>query len=424
MNDQDVNTLLPQAALLVERSPLRPGDIRQHSARDSHCSPRSALSMQSGGLPALHHVRRESECPPVTDSHAQSLDDNIWARNLRQADDHDVSAGRSLASPPCTEPTSVSPGPPRKRVKFAGEALAHSMLPHMDGHAELTLTSEHDRFGKVNRCDLARPVGPRALRPHGQRPWFHADCQQHLDLLSHLPPEDRYYLFTVKKVFHYPQVAVGKALISTFFESVYPLLPIVDRSKTAGLADDLYKGEPSCPLLIHAIMFAACQHIDEEYLHQAGFSNITDAKSYFFRRAQLLYHFDCEPEHLAVVQSLILFSQWWMDYTEEKDMRYWLGCAANLAHSMGMHRTISSTLDIPQDQRKLWRRIFWTLLVSHSVNLLDNTLIYALDSRARCCPCSWTTVWSMFEGHRSTAALPRGFRRKYTMGTSTAAVFT
>jgi hypothetical protein len=239
----------------------------------------------------------------------------------------------------------------------------------MNGHAELLSTIDNQGSQRVQRKDLVSHVGPKALRPYGKSPWVQADCQHHLDLLGHLPPEDRYYLFNMKKVFYFPQKSIGEALILTFFESVYPLLPIVDKNLVTDQFAMLYTGQQSSPLLFHALMFCACQYVDAQQLHNAGFGTITSAKSYFFEKARLLYQFNCEPEHTVVVQSLILMSYWWMDYTEEKDMRYWLSCAVNLALSMGMHKTVPKTLNMPTGRHRLWRRIFWTLFasISHSV---------------------------------------------------------
>jgi hypothetical protein len=115
-------------------------------------------------------------------------------------------------------------------------------------------------------------------------------------------------------------------------------------------------------------MFVACQGMDESQLHDAGFESVASAQVYFFRRAQLLYTFDCEPDHLLVLQSLIFLSYWWKDYTEEKDMRYWMGCAVKLAFFMGMHKTVPPSFEMSPHRRALWRRMFWALFVSDSAD--------------------------------------------------------
>jgi hypothetical protein len=124
----------------------------------------------------------------------------------------------------------------------------------------------------------------------------------------------------------------------------------------------LYNNQPSSPLLFHSLLFSACQYVDEEVLHSAGFSTVSEAKEYFFHRAKLLYIHNCEPDHLMILQSLILLSYWWTEFTEE-DMRYWLACVVTRAMSMGIHRTATKSLDISPWRNCLWRRIFWTLFV-------------------------------------------------------------
>lgn len=254
--------------------------------------------------------------------------------------------------------------PRRKRLRFGDEPLTHSMLPHMDGHSELSISCNNSLSRQTDHASLMAPVAPKAARPYGKCPWIHANCPEHLDLLSRLPQEDRYYLYSMKKVFHFPQRSVAEALLATFCKAVYPVLPIVDKPELADMLDKMYTGRASSPLLFHALFFCACQYADEQILHDAGFSSSAEAKLYFFRRAQALYAHDCEEEHIVVLQSLIFLSFWWMNYTEEKDMRYWLSCAVNLAMTIGLHKTIPESLNLSARKHAVWRRIFWSLFVS------------------------------------------------------------
>jgi len=296
---------------------------------------------------------------------ALTVDDDIWARNLHTMTSTEGGSTNATISPATmSSPTQHPSGPVRKRVRFGDESLAHSILPHMDGHAELLVIPSNRRAPQVDRQTLRLPATPKAARPCGKAPWLLADCQAHLDLLCHLPADDQYYLYNIKKVFHFPQRSFADQLLRIFCESVYPILPVVSRRHVMHRFEELYNRQQSSPLLFHAIFFVACQFADEALVRDAGFDTVQAAKIYFFQRAKLLYSFDCEPDHLVVVQSLVLLSYWWMDYTEEKDMRFWLSCAVNLAFTMGMHRTITKSFDMSPSRRALWRRIFWTLLVS------------------------------------------------------------
>lgn len=321
-----------------------------------------ALGEERGGH---NDLTRSTHSPSstITPQPVHSVDDEIWARNLEQVGNggQDTNTVTEQSTSPTGSSVQQSPAPARKRVKFGSELLAHSVLPHMDGHSEL-LT--HQTAAEVDRKDLQQLLPPAAGHPLGKAPWIHADCQAHLEMLAHLPPDERYYLYNMKKVFKFPQRSVTDKLVQIFFRWITPYLPIVDRRETVRKYHRLYAMQLSSPLLFHSILFCACPFADESLLADAGFSNTTEAKTYFFRRAKALYTYDCEPDQVVVVQSLVLLSFWWMDYTEEKDMKYYLNCAVNLALSMGMHRTVSKSLHLSPARRRLWRRLFWSVYVS------------------------------------------------------------
>ena len=328
------------------------------------------LHLNGGGPNGTQPAEPITDSPYISISAGATLtaDDEIWSRNLHQMNNTSLegaSALESTISPSASFSTTQSSPPARKRVKFSGETLAHSMLPVMNGHAELSAGVSSQAAPRVDRTVLRVQRAPKSSHPYGKAPWIRADCQAHLDLLGHLPPEDRHYLYNMKGVFNFPQRSVSDQLVRVFFEFIYPLFPIFDRRDTVMKYDRLYNQQESSPLLFHSLLFSACQYADDQLLSDAGFINVLEARTYFFQRAKMLYSCDYEPDHTVVVQSLILLSFWWMDYIEEKDIRYWISCAANLALSMGMHKTLPESLDMSNAHRRLWRRIFWTLYVSH-----------------------------------------------------------
>jgi hypothetical protein len=326
----------------------------------------------SGSTNNAEQALRNTISPPgaTTGSSALTADDDIWSRNLQEMSKISPAAASTTESIVSPSSSAHQSNPhTRKRVKFSGETLAHSMLPVMNGHAELSAASTCHTTSEVDRSNLRAPSAPTSSRPRGKAPWFRAECQAHLNLLGHLATEDQYYLYNMKGVFNFPQRSVSNRLVRLFFEFVYPLVPIFDRRETVQIYDDLYRHLESSPLLFHSILFSACQYADEQLLHDAGFASVVEAKTYFFQRAKILYSYDCESDHLLVVQSLLLLSFWWMDYTEEKDMRYWTTCAANLCLTMGMHKTLPESLTMSNSRRKLWRRMFWMTFVSQADNL-------------------------------------------------------
>jgi hypothetical protein len=298
---------------------------------------------------------------PATEPGSVTADDAVWVRGLQQLNgkqQEDTSAFEVRHAQLVNQPTNRS-----KRIRFSGETLSHCILPNMDGHAEIPPSPDEKIMAPVDR-EILRQGSTISNNTVESVPWKWADCQAHMDLLGSLPEEDRYYLYMTKKVFRFPLRSIADKLIALFFSIIYPLYPIVDRQHTVESYQKLQSDQGSSPLLFHAIFYSACQYAPEHLLREAGFSGLAEAKSYFFQRAKLLHSFDCEPNQVHVVQSLMLLSSWWMDYTEEKETRYWLGSAVHLALTMGMHRTVPGSLDMSPANISLWRRIFWSLYVS------------------------------------------------------------
>ena len=340
----------------------------------------------SNGRPSEASQTVPSVSVPVGQSqHVETADDDVWARNLERLSSID-GTDNVETTPSTSISLQRSDCHARKRVRFGDEPIAHSLFPHMAGHAELAVNVAEKRIPKVDWRSIGTLPSVKTSYPYASAPWLHADCQEHLDLLSHLSSTDQYFLYSLKKVFDFPQRSVADVLLRIFFESVYPLFPIVDRQQTAHLYTMLYGRRPSSPLLFQSIFFIACQFTDESVLRQSGFSSVWEAKMYFFENAKTLYSFDCEPDHQIVVQSLILLSYWWADYTEEKDMKYWISCAVNLALTMGLHKTVSQSLNMSTGRRRLWRRIFWTIFVSIQSMLFTHPPFLFTYSLRTVCP--------------------------------------
>ncbi|KIX97745.1 uncharacterized protein Z520_06523 [Fonsecaea multimorphosa CBS 102226] len=291
---------------------------------------------------------------------AATGDEDVWARMIENSDNTANIWSEKGSSLDCSSMGRIDK-PVYKFVKFRGEPMAHSMLPHLEGHTEVSVDAVEQRYSGIDRTYFHRFNAPRAHRPQGKAPWLHASCDAHCNLLAHLPKEDQFYLYSIKKVFSFPQRSVTERLLVIFIESCYPLMPIFDRQTVLQLYEAMYMNRPSSPLLFHAILFTACHFADPPLLLEAGFNSVLEAKVYFFRRAKILYFHDCEQDHMFVVQALILMTFWWMEYTEEKDMRFWVGCAVNLALSMGMNKLGVKTIDLAPAQELVWRRTFWTL---------------------------------------------------------------
>ncbi|KAL4733219.1 fungal-specific transcription factor domain-containing protein [Aspergillus similis] len=151
-------------------------------------------------------------------------------------------------------------------------------------------------------------------------------------------------------------------LLRTFFEMIYPVLPIVDRKD---FLSKLELGNVSL-LLLQAMYMIAFLHCDPSIVADAGFGNRYMATFTCYHRAKALYDAGYETDAVAVIQALLCLSFWWETHTQQKDMWYWTGISVDLAQSLGMHqeKTYSS---LGQDKSKLWRRLWWTIY-SHDIS--------------------------------------------------------
>ena len=134
--------------------------------------------------------------------------------------------------------------------------------------------------------------------------------------------------------FNMPVKTVSDSLIKVFARYSYPVFPIFDWKYFY----EKYDYDRISPLLLNAIYMVATFHCPESTLREAGFSSRYIAGLVFYRRAKSLYDSDYETDGVTIVQATLLMSIWWASPTQQKDTWHWLGVAANLAQSLGMHR--------------------------------------------------------------------------------------
>lgn len=135
-------------------------------------------------------------------------------------------------------------------------------------------------------------------------------------------------------VFDYPEKSIRDEMIRIFFDYSYLACPIFYPAEFMRL----YKSDSLSPLVLNAVLFMATLHCSEILLASMGFSNRYLASLTFYRRAKALYDADYESDGIATVQASILLSHRCDGPMEQKDTWHWLGVAAGLAQSLGMHR--------------------------------------------------------------------------------------
>jgi hypothetical protein len=131
----------------------------------------------------------------------------------------------------------------------------------------------------------------------------------------------------------FPSPAICEALLQAYFEWFHPLFPILDRSRV----QNDYLDETISPLLLQAMLFIGVSLCSDSALNTTGFSNRYKAKGLFYQRAKEIYDVGWETDTMIKLQSIFLLSFWRGGPTEERDVRYWLGTATDLAQKKGMH---------------------------------------------------------------------------------------
>lgn len=274
-------------------------------------------------------------------------------------------AGRGASVQP-RRPSIMTEAKPQKHFVYSSDTLHHSFLPHMTGHRRFNRYCRHVPATRPSTSiGLSSDAIPHTTRPSPRwelktlRP---AECGH--TTLDHLSSIDAFYLSRLKNVLYFPETSVARGFFFAFREHVLPSYPIVDKSELTAIYDDFCNGYFTSPILMHSIFFSASQFVPQDLLTQAGFSSPSEAKGYFFERATMLYALNCEHDQLRIIQALLFISTWWSDFSEEKGTKYWITCATNLALAMGLHKAVPNATRLSQQERSLWRRIFWTVYVS------------------------------------------------------------
>ncbi|KAJ6130937.1 hypothetical protein N7523_001397 [Penicillium sp. IBT 18751x] len=156
----------------------------------------------------------------------------------------------------------------------------------------------------------------------------------------------------------FPLPAICDILLHAYFEWFHPCFPILDRSQVQG---DYHENKLS-PLLLQAILFIGVSMCSDTNLSVTGYEDRYKAKAAFYWRAKEIYDVGWEADTIIKLQSLFLLSFWRGGPTEERDVRFWLGAAIDLAQKKGMH-VMSKLPFLSERDQKIWKRIWWALYV-------------------------------------------------------------
>jgi hypothetical protein len=127
---------------------------------------------------------------------------------------------------------------------------------------------------------------------------------------------------------------LSEELLAAFFDQAHPFFPIIDEE---GFRRSYMAGQASY-LLLNALYCVATIHCRNSVIQRLGFDSRYLATVTFYQRAKFLFDSDYDTDGITNLQACVLLINWWGSPMEQKDTWHWLGVAAHLAQSLGMHR--------------------------------------------------------------------------------------
>jgi len=346
--------------------------------------PQPSLDHPPGGPPPTASTRSETVSVDVYSG------SNVWSNPLEVAHLADYATTGTAPRPAdmesCSSPQTLRSDllkhRSRKYFVYSGDTLNHSFLPHMTGHRRFHKNNQRQaRMQKSRQTVVHNDSWPAAPLPSPE--WESKKLrndESEASVFDHLSPEDVFYLTRLKNVLCFPQAEVTHAFMSAFHQHVLPALPVIDRDQMNDTYDEFLSGIVQSPMLFHSMFFSSAQYVGEETIRKAGFESRFTAREYFYKRATTLYSLNCEYDQIKIVQTLLFVSPWWGDYSEEKGTKFWISCACNLVLAMGLHKAVPKAARISEQERSMWRRIFWTVYVSPTPEALQLLVIEPLSS--------------------------------------------
>ncbi|KAL3465834.1 fungal-specific transcription factor domain-containing protein [Aspergillus heterothallicus] len=155
-----------------------------------------------------------------------------------------------------------------------------------------------------------------------------------------------------------PPKGIADQLIRTFFEVIHPAYPVLDRSSFSRL----YHQDRASPLVLQTIFMLGFTVSSDSLVQAAGYNDRDSAKITHYLRAKALYDVDYEKDQTLVAAVLLLLGFCWTGNDDQKDFCYWVGCAAMVAQSVGMHRSSSLQSTTPRSTA-LRKRIWWSIYI-------------------------------------------------------------
>lgn len=137
-----------------------------------------------------------------------------------------------------------------------------------------------------------------------------------------------------KCLFDIPERPLADHLVGNFFDFADPHIPLLHKVDFL----ERYKALNVPPLLMQAVLFVGSHFAESEFVAASPWQDRDQMIAHFFEKAKLIADFELESDQLTLVQSFVLLGERWLGWTQERNTRYWMSRAINVAYMMGLHR--------------------------------------------------------------------------------------
>lgn len=159
---------------------------------------------------------------------------------------------------------------------------------------------------------------------------------------------------------------VQLAMIDAYFAHHHVHYPVIAEHEFRTSLDD----KSISLLLLSAVLYAGAIHVADQVIYRAGFDSRQACLRKLYNHSKMIFFTEDDnaeiSDQLSRVQAAFLLHHMWLTPNSTMDCWTWLSMAVRLAQNMGMHRSTTRT-SLNEEDRKLWKRIWWSLYVSLSI---------------------------------------------------------
>ncbi|QPG77243.1 hypothetical protein FOA43_004650 [Brettanomyces nanus] len=161
--------------------------------------------------------------------------------------------------------------------------------------------------------------------------------------------------------FKLPEESLCRKYIQAYFEKIHWQQPVLDKKRFFNEYSDLH--DPRSLVLLQSVLFAGSRVCEEPDWSDCDIHRQQKISYALHRRAQALYNAQLDQSALCLLQSVIIFGSYWdSDFISSKNNFFcYLKIAVCQAYSLGLHRSHASIAGLSEVDRKMFKRIWWTL---------------------------------------------------------------